>query len=209
MGNRIQNKREMENRARITLGLILEYDISCLVCKDMPDLQDDVHSVGIEVVEDCYEDERERERCFSGYYGKAIAEIPEDKISRFESNGAKLHTEKGVITRASLGPIRNNDPSHLIETIRKKLVKLNQGHYAQFNRYDLYIFDDTVSLYPSYLETIMDAVGSIEAKKKFSVLYIDGFYKMAVCNLTDGSRKIVSISEEMRQRISDRVQEDG
>ena len=209
MGYRIQTKKEMENRARITLGLILEYDISCLVCKDMPDLQDDAHSIGIEVVEDCYEDERERERCILNYYGKAITEIPEDKIRRFESNGAKLHTEKRIITGTSLGPTRNNAPGHLIETIRKKLAKLNQGHYAQFDRYDLYIFDDTVSLFPSYLEMIMDAVGSFKAKKKFSMLYIDGYYEMTVCNLTDESIRIVPITKEMRQCILDRVQEDG
>lgn len=51
----IQSKGEIERHARLTLGAVCNYPIEYLACADKPDLQDAIHSYGIEVVEDCYE----------------------------------------------------------------------------------------------------------------------------------------------------------
>ena len=50
----IRSKYELEAMARLTLGKFLGYPTETLKCADKPDLQDEVHSYGIEVVEDCY-----------------------------------------------------------------------------------------------------------------------------------------------------------
>lgn len=47
----IRSKYELEAMARLTLGKFFDYPIETLKCADKPDLQDEVHSYGIEVVE--------------------------------------------------------------------------------------------------------------------------------------------------------------
>ena len=60
----IRLKYELEAMARLTLGKFWGYPIETLKCADKPDLQDEVHSYGIEVVQDCYQNEKKAESIF-------------------------------------------------------------------------------------------------------------------------------------------------
>ena len=66
----IQSKGEIERYVRLTLGAVCNYPIEYLACVDKPDLQDAIHSYGIEVVEDCYPNEKKSLRLF-WEYGKS------------------------------------------------------------------------------------------------------------------------------------------
>lgn len=63
----IRSKYELEAMARLTLGKFFDYPIETLKCADKPDLQDEVHSYGIEVVQDCYQNEKKAESILMRY----------------------------------------------------------------------------------------------------------------------------------------------
>lgn len=146
----MQDKFEVERRARTALEVVCDYSIECLICADKPDLQDTTHSYGIEVVEDCYSNEKEALRFISNVWHKPTSEISSEQIRKLEKLGGSIAEENGVIARAALGTTVDS-PEHLISTIKKKVEKLNSGGYKSFSKYGLYVFVNTVmNLYQSH-----------------------------------------------------------
>ena len=55
----IHPKEYLEEYARLSLAEILGFNINALVHSDAPDIQDIENQIGIEVVEDTYQNEKE------------------------------------------------------------------------------------------------------------------------------------------------------
>lgn len=109
----IRSKYELEAMARRTLGKFFDYPIETLKCADKPDLQDEVHSYGIEVVQDCYQNEKKAESIFNEVWNVPYSDIATKKLAKFEEAGGKLKVEDNKIVGGLLGK-SDNDPNHLI-----------------------------------------------------------------------------------------------
>lgn len=205
----MQGKFEVERRARLTLEVACGYPIECLICADKPDLQDTTHSYGIEVVEDCYSNEKEALRFISNVWHKPVSEINSEQIRKLEKLGGSIAEENGVIARAALGTTVDS-PEHLISTIKKKVEKLNSGGYKSFSKYGLYVFVNTVSLFDSYVLSVIEVIAEYQIGKAYvyETVYLDGGYEICICNLKQRSFVRRPIGQENKEKIREKIWED-
>lgn len=98
----MKDKFEMEKLARLTLEVVCDYPCGCLICADRPDLQDMSHSYGIEVVEDCYFNEKKAERFISSVCQKQVSTIKPEQIKRLEQLGGSITEKNGIVASAFL-----------------------------------------------------------------------------------------------------------
>lgn len=183
----ILSKVMIEQKARRALGDFCNYPIENLNCADKPDLQDIICSYGIEVVEDCYSNERKAERFIEDIQYKPYDEIDPQKIKKLEKLGGSLQAKNNKVVWGSLGPSMPNNPAHLIETIKGKIEKLNSGNYKHFDTYGLYVFVETVSLFDSYVHSVIEEISTVQIEKRltYDTIYLDGTFEMCVCNMSN------------------------
>lgn len=170
--------------AKFTLTEILGWKQDNLLCSDKPDIQDDNNDIGIEVVQDFFQKDKEVEAFWEKNWGIPLTEIPKKNIERFESMGGTIGAA-GII---SFGQ-HYNIPQHLKDTIAAKLDLLNKGKYKQFANFMLYVIVDTVFLFDSYVLDVMRFATSTEHQKKFHMLFLDGIseigsHELVVCDLS-------------------------
>lgn len=184
------------------MAVLTDYDISCLQHKDRPDLQDVCHSVGIEVVEDCYPLERKHERFIKEVLYCPVNQIPKKQLDGFIREGGSIREENNRIVSAGLGETKANNPQHLIETICKKIRLLNSGGYTIFKSNRLYVFVDTVlSLFDSYVASIIDEVGKCDGKYSFDTIYLFGWYEFVICDMSHKTFERKDVTPEIRSKI--------
>ena len=105
-----------------------------------------------------------------------------------EKLGGSIAEENGVIARAALGTTVDS-PEHLISTIKKKVEKLNSGGYKSFSKYGLYVFVNTVSLFDSYVLSVIEVIAEYQIGKAYvyETVYLDGGYEICICNMKQRS----------------------
>lgn len=196
----IASKKDLEKRAMERLETIFGYDISEMFQVECPDLQDEKNSFGVEVTRDCYENEIERQRFIEGIFGKNVDSIEEKKIKRFERTGAEIKSKNGIINGATLGAGHEENPAHLIGTIENKLKKLNDGHYKDLSCIGLYVFVDTMHLYSSFVQSVIEEISKKEYPKKYDFLFLDGSYECVKCNMDEKTFEFIGGSFEFEHR---------
>ncbi len=202
----MRTKNELELRAKLTLGHVIGMDIRTMECLDKPDLQDIPNSIAIEVVEDCYWMEKRHEAFIEEIWEESYACIPSQKIERFDAEQGELIVRDDHLVAATLDMPKSDNPMHLIETIQSKIGKLESGNYHGFNTYDLYVFVDTVTLYQSHIEQVMDAITQ-DGKCAYTHIYLDGWHKFVVCDMRNRVTTCYEISNGDRNDISRQVDE--
>lgn len=134
-GKKSQGLRYDECYAKIVLSQLVSNAYENIVIKDKPDLQFSDGSRGIEVTQAIEEKQQEAEKLFV----KASRGLVNDKervMKRIREIGCKC--ENGIL----LG-IPSKDTFQLIlKAMEDKLDKINNGSYAHFCHYDLFIFSD-------------------------------------------------------------------
>lgn len=203
----IYNKMTLEKRAKVTLEEVCNFVVDSLICADKPDLQDIEQSYGVEVVEDCYQNEKQVERFVESVWDKDLSEVSSPKIRKFQKLGGSLKQENGKTVFASLGPSTPNNPAHLIRTIQGKIDKLNDGGYKTFQSYGLYVFVSTVSLFTSYVQSVIEQISEYQAKKnrQYEVIYLDDYYEMCVCDIRTKTFSRIEMNKKTRDRIEEKL----
>lgn len=207
----IKSTHYMEEAARHTLHHICGFSLDDLECRDKPDLQSKNGKFGIEVVQDVYANERERQRFVETIWGKPYEEIAPKKVQRLERGGGSLRTKDGIINGASLGET-SSDPSHLIKTVKKKIDLINKGGYKEFKRYGLYVFVETTFIdenFKSFVQQVIDVVAEYQKDRtiRFDMLYLDQRYTLCVCDLVSKQFSHFPISCEVRELIHNEVKQ--
>lgn len=197
----IHPKEYLEEYARLSLAEILGFNINALVHSDAPDIQDIENQIGIEVVEDTYQNEKELLRFWMKYETTPVDMIPNKKIDGYYKRHGTLKIDNNQLKGGSLGESKPNSPKHLITTINKKLRKLNSGNYAVFQSYMLYVFVDTVSLFNSYVVSVIQEARKTNEKLKYNKLILDGYYELCYCDLETQRYRRYNISKATRETI--------
>lgn len=204
-----KSKRFVEEYARQTLHFLKLCDRALLLPRDKPDLQDAAHSYGIEVVQDCYPEEREFIRRVLDADHIPFSALDKKKRAYFRSKGIELQIINDHVAGAYWNNGHPNNPNHLIETVIRKTNKLNQGGYAPFARYGLYVFVDTVSIdeqYNAFVRTLLDAMSDYPARRRYATLYLDYSYGLCVCSTETKRFTRRSIDECSRELIFQETQ---
>lgn len=186
---------------------VLGFDILTLDHSDCPDIQDFKHNIGIEVVEDVYEKERELEKFWEKYENVPLIHIPSKQIEGYYKRGGTLTTDSEKLTGGTLGEAKPNSPDHLISKILDKIQKLNSGKYVSFPINYLYVFVNTVSLFDSYIFTMIDEINKTEAKIKYQKIILDGYYELCFCDMERRSFERYDIPVSLRDYISKKAKE--
>lgn len=204
-----KNKKFVEEYARQTLHYLGLYDRSLLLPRDKPDLQDCANSYGIEVVQDCYPEEREFIRRVLDADNTPFSSLDKKKKAYFRSKNIQLQIINDHVAGAYWNNGHPNNPDHLTQTIFRKINKLNQGGYAPFDSYGLYVFVDTVSIdeqFNSYVSTVIRRSREYRAVRRYSTLYLDYYYGLCVCSLEEKRFQRRGIDEALRETIFNETQ---
>lgn len=198
----IQRKGEIERYVRLTLGAVCNYPIEYLACVDKPDLQDAIHSYGIEVVEDCYPNEKKALRFVLGIWQKQMSKIKAEQLERLKRLGGSITEENGVVARADFGTTSAN-PAHLIDTIKGKVEKLNNGEYKAFASYGLYVIVDTTFPFDSYVQSVVESIAEFQTDKEFfyKTIYLAWNREICICDMIKKAYTKKIISPEMHDAI--------
>lgn len=204
-----QSKKFVEEYARQTLHHLGLYDRSLLIARDKPDLQDNVNSYGIEVVQDCYPEEREFIRRVLDADQTPFSGLDRKKKEYFRSKNIELQIIDDHVAGAYWNNGHPNTPAHLVATIIRKINKLNQGGYAPFDQYGLYVFVDTVSVdehYNSYVRSVLKEVSEYPSERHYSSIYLDYYYGLCVCSVKEQRFQRRSIDQASREQIFSETQ---
>lgn len=199
---KIKTKYYLEEYAKLMMIYKFDFDESTLIHADSPDIQDDFKKIGIEVVEDTYESEKELERFWVEYGTTPFNDIPTKIIDGYYKRGGSLSVSNNKLSGGSLGITKNNSPEHLILTIEKKLNKLNGGLYKSFNYYMLYVFTDTVSLFDSHVQMVINKISSSSQKVTFDKIILDGYFELCICDVKSSSFERYEIDKKVQNQIS-------
>lgn len=195
----------LEEYTRLSLAEILDFNINALVHSDAPNIQDIENQIGIEVVEDTYQDEKELLRFWMKYEATPVDMLPNEQIDVYYKRHGTLKIDNNQLKGGSLGESKPNNPKHLITTINKKSQKMNSGNYAVFQSYMIYAFVDTMSLFDSYVSSVIQEVRKTYEKLKYNKLILDGYYKLCYCDLETQKYCRYNISKTTRELISAKV----
>ena len=206
MLNITEDKNYHEGRAIMVLCRVLNFEEARLKHADKPDIQNEIDSVGIEVVYDCYEDEQANTSFVDKYYKTPIADIPPKTLKKFIDRGGTYTVENGLMISSRIGWSTPNNPEHLIDTIKKKVDLLNKGQYKFFTTYRLYVRVDTVSpIFPSYVDWVINDIKkyseSQNYKLSFDTIYLDGWYELLVCDMQKKTYEKYPITRELQNEI--------
>lgn len=203
---KIMSTNYSEKYAKQMLNKILGFNLSYLCHKDKPDLQDFYHNIGIEVTQDVYEDEMQCLRFWNNYEKTPYDKIPQRDIEQYYKNDGQLKIFNNYLIGGKLGKTKENNPNNLIKkTIDKKLKKLNSGNYEIFKYNMLYVFVQTVSLFDSYIVSIIEAVNDAIYPLKYTRIILDGWFEIIDCDIVNKQYYRYDITPELRQEISQSI----
>ena len=66
----------------------------------------------------------------------------------------------------------------------------------------LYVFVETISLYDSYVYSIIDEVNKIDVPIKYNKLILDGYFEICYCDMTTRSFSRHFIPKNTRELLS-------
>lgn len=190
-----------EKWARQMLNQTLDFDLSALEHKDRPDLQDFEHQIGVEITQDVYKNEMQCMRFWTRYEKIPYDKIPQKEIELYYKNKGELKTNDNYLLSGTLGEEKENNPTHLNKTIDQKLIKLNSGHYTIFENNILYVFVETVSLFDSYIMSIIEEVNNADYPLKYTRIILDGWFELCDCDIVNKKYCRYNITSEFRQKI--------
>ncbi len=175
-----------EIRALLTLKALFAEKMESAVHSDSPDIHLS-DTCGIEVTR-CTDNEDQKAFFDKYLQGKSISSVEKSKIYNFEKHGNKIFEYNGQIG-GYIPEAKWHSTGNIINTIEKKIDKLNKSSYAGFVDIDLYVFSDSFDEYDIQdLKEITSVVISYQntKSKKYNKLYFDDEGLLFECDLNSG-----------------------
>ena len=159
-----------------------------LYCADTPDLRDDERSIGIEVTQACYPQLKDDDAVLRSFLGKTEEEIPYKYKKRYETylEQGRIIYQDGKVKRVASGVFNADNMELVQDAIRKKIAKLNQGHYADCKQYGLFVFSYFCEFgFDDNIHLLMDALRTCQAgeERQFTLLYLVSGTLLVICDI--------------------------
>lgn len=190
-----------ERYAMFSLVRLLGSRYLGLTCSDRPDLQDDEHSIGIEVTRAISENKVEAHALINDMAGKPIIKINPDDLERIKESGYSF----GLDSSYPMGN-RENDYWALAQPMKRilqsKIRKVSDGFYGQYDEFGLYVFTN----YDLVADEVNEIIGFVmEAQqnlaKRYDRLFITQIDTLFDCDLKEGCFNCLPIDPELRKQF--------
>ena len=187
--------------AKIALSQLLSRNYENLIIKDKPDLQFADGSSGIEVTQAIDPNQQKAESLYTDiHYG--LVRRKEGAIQEIQNCGCKY--ENGIL----MGKPDIDSFDLILQAIKIKLEKINDGKYDYFHHYDLFIFSDI------YADDIMlknALLSMLTLSKKCKLFFVKFFLlvpgNLYVFELLSKQTRAISCSNELQYKIACQARE--
>lgn len=187
-----------ERYAMYSLETLFGEHYGHLVNADRPDLQDEDHSIGIEVTRAIIEDKNVANALINEMAGRDVATVNEDVV-RVKESGYSYGLDLNY-------PVGSNEYNYwalalpMRRILESKMWKANNGFYGNYSEIDLYVFtkDDLVA------DEVNEIIGFVMDKQKdhavrYNHLFITQIETLFDCNLQKGDFECYPIDSRMRR----------
>ena len=190
-----------ERYAMYSLGRLVGPHYLGLTCSDRPDLQDDEHSIGIEVTRAIRENKVAAHALINDMAGKTIIEIAPDDLQRIKESGYSF----GIDDSHTMGE-REYDYWALAlpmkRILQSKIRKVSDGFYGNYNEFGLYVFTN----YDLVAEEVDEIIGYVMENQsglenRYDRLFISQIDTLFDCDLKEGHFSCLPIDPELRKQF--------
>ena len=188
--------------AKIILEHLFPQRYIDLKIEDRPDLQDLEHQIGVEVTSAVPPEDREASSLWTSTVYMDDGPQKKRNIDRLAQLG--VHYTGGVQVWPSKSyqtdSLENSPYWALIQSFSDKIQKLNQGHYAKLNQYDLFVHSE-LFIWPGeetlQLSRLLQEMTSQNNRSKhFTFVYLLGIEKLSIWNLNSGVYKMTEVNSD-------------
>lgn len=187
--------------AKIVLSQLLSRDYENLIIKDKPDLQFPDGSNGIEVTQAIDPGQQTAERLYTNIqYDRVRSE--EGAINKIQKCGCKY--ENGIL----FGKTGTDSFDLILQAVKAKLEKINQGGYAYFHHYDLFVFSDIYAddlMLKGALQSMFALSGGYEIFFQTIFVLVPG--RLYVFDLFSKQTQVINYSNELQYKTACQARE--
>ena len=188
--------------AKIILEHLFPQRYIDLKIEDRPDLQDLKHQIGVEVTSAVPPEDREANSLWTSTVYMDNGPQKMRNIDRLAQLG--VHYTGGVQVWPSKSyqtdSLENSPYWALIQSFSDKIQKLNQGHYAKLNQYDLFVHSE-LFIWPGeetlqLSRLLQEMISRNNRSKHFTFVYLLGIEKLSIWNLKSGVYKMTEVNSD-------------
>jgi len=188
-----------ERYAMVSLATLLGEHYANLVNRDRPDLQDEEHSLGIEVTRAIRENKNVANALVNEMAGEDVKEVNAEDLRHINQSGYAYGLGDGTL-------IGRNEYEFwslalpLKRILEIKMDKVNNGFYGDFNEFGLFVFTKE----DLDLDQIKQTIAFMMEKQAYqnrlySRLFISQIQTLFDCDLETGRYRKIKISQEQRR----------
>ena len=192
-----------ERYAMVSLATLLGEHYAHLVNRDRPDLQDEEHSIGIEVTRAIRENKNVANALVNEMAGEDVKEVNAEDLLHINQSGYAYGLGDGSI-------IGRNEYEYwslalpLKRILEIKMNKVNDGFYGDFHEFGLFVFTKE----DLDLDQIKQTIAFMMEKQAYqnrlySRLFISQIQTLFDCDLETGRYRKIKISQEQRRSFYD------
>ena len=188
-----------ERYAMVSLATLLGEHYANLVNRDRPDLQDEEHSLGIEVTRAIRENKNVANALVNEMAGEDVKEVNAEDLRHINQSGYAYGLGDGTL-------IGRNEYDFwslalpLKRILEIKMDKVNNGFYGDFREFDLFVFTKEDLDLDQIKQTIAFRMEKQAYQNRlYSRLFISQIQTLFDCDLETGRYRKIKITQEQRR----------
>ena len=190
-----------ERYAMVSLATLLGEHYAHLVNRDRPDLQDEEHSLGIEVTRAIRENKNVANALVNEMAGEDVKEVNAEDLRQINQSGYAYGLGDGTL-------IGRNEYEFwslalpLKRILEIKMDKVNNGFYGDFHEFGLFVFTKE----DLDLDQIKQTIAFMMEKQAYqnrlySRLFVSQIQTLFDCDLETGQFKKIKVNKAMRRKF--------
>lgn len=186
--------------AKVILETLLKDKFKNLEIKDRPDLQSEEINVGVECTISIYSKYQESEYLYT--------QLTNNKIKNIEKCKERIEELGGKITAYTMMQSGNNSIDNILNAVKKKLKKLNDGNYKIFKNNYLLI-RDCIYIPNEQINSLQHTIAIIQSKynKEFDIIYILLNSKLIELNMLDYTNRYFEVSSDVQYELAEKARD--
>lgn len=197
---KFNRKRVREEYARQVLLTLFTKKYQDSFLADKPDIQNLVHSIGVEVTNTMDQRLQYGIAQFSPIYNKHISTVTPKKKEQLQKHKVKLDTDENGIIKFILPEAFWGSGNRTKEAFISKQNKLNEGNYKIFKENNLFLFAENEEE-DEILELIEYIQSCEKSKRNFNLIYIYTYKELFEISTYNYSYRVFSINAEQKEHF--------